>query len=97
MLTPTTEPRHQGRAGALLQTGEPYGVGLSTLVGTRLVPALGPHGWRYCLIGSSVTAMLTFVVRRFVPESDLWLAGGARGFGQEIARLFAGNLAARFR
>jgi MFS family permease len=69
LVAETFPPSSRGRAGALLQMGAPVGVGLATLVGTYLVPHIG---WRYALIGSSGTAALAFVARRWMPESDLW-------------------------
>jgi MFS family permease len=93
LVAETFPPDRRGRAGALLQTGAPVGVLLATIVGTLVAPAVG---WRACLIGSSLTALLAFVARRFMPESDLWLRGGTRRFGGGIARLFAGDLGRRF-
>lgn len=93
LVAETFPPGHRGRAGALLQTGAPVGVALATLVGTVLAPFVG---WRACLIGSSVTAVVAFLARRFMPESDLWQRGRAARFGQGVTRLVAGDLAPRF-
>ncbi len=93
LVAETFPPDRRGRAGALLQTGAPVGVALATIVGTLVAPAVG---WRACLVGSSATALLAFVARRYMPESDLWLRGGTRRFGAGIARLVAGDLARRF-
>jgi MFS family permease len=72
LVAETFPPASRGRAGAILQLGAPVGVGLATLVGTFAVPHIG---WRAALVGSSVTALLAFVARRWMPESDLWQAG----------------------
>jgi len=93
LVAETFPPDRRGRAGALLQTGAPVGVVLATIVGTLVAPSVG---WRACLVGSSATALLAFAARRFMPESDLWLRGGTRRFGEGIRRLVAGNLARRF-
>ena len=93
LVAETFPPDRRGRAGALLQTGAPVGVALATIVGTLVAPAVG---WRACLIGSSATALLAFVARRHMPESDLWLHGGTRRFGDGIADLVVGRLARRF-
>lgn len=93
LVAETFPPKHRGRAGALLQTGAPVGVGLATLVGTLLAPLVG---WRACLIGSSVTALLAFAARRFMPESDLWEQGRTGRFGEGLVRLVARDLAPRF-
>ena len=93
LVAETFPPHLRGRAGALLQTGAPVGVGLATAVGTFLVPRFG---WRAVLIGSSATALLAFVARHGMPESDLWEAHGTRRFGHGLGRLLAGDLARRF-
>jgi len=93
LVAETFPPAHRGRAGALLQTGAPVGVAVATLVGTVIAPIVG---WRACLIGSSATALLAFVARRHMPESDLWQQGGAGRFGAGLARLVTGDLAMRF-
>jgi len=93
LVAETFPPAVRGRAGALLQTGAPIGVGLATLVGTLLAPRIG---WRACFIGSSATAVLAFVARRAMPESDLWQSGRAAHFGAGLARLLGGDHAPRF-
>ncbi|HKQ60303.1 MAG TPA: MFS transporter [Candidatus Polarisedimenticolaceae bacterium] len=93
LVAETFPPDRRGRAGALLQTGAPVGVGLATLVGTLVAPAVG---WRACLIGSSLTAALVFVARRSLPESDLWQRGRSAEFGRGVGALLAGALAPAF-
>lgn len=93
LVAETFPQQYRGRAGALLQTGAPVGVGLAALVGTFVAPAVG---WRAVLIGSSASALLAFVARRAMPESDVWLAQKTRQFGAGISRLVAGDLAPRF-
>jgi MFS family permease len=88
LVAETFPPDRRGRAGAILQTGAPVGVGLATLVGTLLAPRIG---WRACLIASSGTAAIAFLTRRMMPESDLWLRGGARRVGAGIGALIAGS------
>jgi MFS family permease len=63
MLAEAVDPKHRGRASAALQSGEPFGVALAALSGFFLVPAFG---WRAVMIGSSVTALLAFFMRRSV-------------------------------
>lgn len=93
LVAETFPAAHRGRAGALLQTGGPVGVGLATLVGTLLAPRIG---WRACLVGSSATAVLAFVARRWMPESDVWQRGLTARFGRGLGRLVLGPLAPRF-
>ncbi len=64
-------PKVRGRFGALMQTGAAVGVALAALVGGMLAPYIG---WRACFLLSSAPALLVLVIRRQLPESDLWLA-----------------------
>src|SRR5262249_7494519 len=61
LVAETFPAAHRGRAGAILQTGAPIGVGLATLVGTFVVPHTS---WRAILIASSATALIAFAARR---------------------------------
>jgi MFS family permease len=71
----TVPPPLRGRFGALMQTGAPVGVALAALVGGVLAPSFG---WRACFLLSAAPALLVFVIRRQLPESDLWLARQAQ-------------------
>lgn len=93
LVAETFPARDRGRAGAILQAGAPAGMALAALVGTLLAPVIG---WRACFFISSTTALLAFVARRAMPESDLWLARQTRRFGTGLRELFVGALAARF-
>jgi len=63
-------PAHmRGRASALLQAGEPVGVGLAAVVGLLVSPLIG---WRAVFLGSSASALVAVAVRRHLPESSLW-------------------------
>ena len=93
LVAETFPPAHRGRAGAILQTGAPLGMGIAALVGTRLAPVIG---WRCCFLASSVTALLAFITRRFMPESDLWEQGGTAPFLAGISRLLAGKESRHF-
>ena len=70
LLAESTPQRLRGRASALLQAGEPMGVGLAAVTGFLLAPLIG---WRTVFLLSSTTALLVFFVRRHLPESRLWL------------------------
>jgi MFS family permease len=71
LLGETVPPRLRGRFGAMLQTGAPVGVGLAAIVGSFVAPVIG---WRATFVVSGLPALLVTVVRRALPESDLWLA-----------------------
>jgi MFS family permease len=69
MLGETFPPALRGRYGAVAQSGAPAGLGLATIVGSFLAPALG---WRATFLLSAFPALVLPFVRR-LPESDLWL------------------------
>jgi MFS family permease len=69
ILAESTPPRMRGRASAMLQAGEPIGVGLAAVVGFLLAPLIG---WRAVFLVSSASALMALVVRRHLPESRLW-------------------------
>jgi MFS family permease len=69
LLAESTPRSMRGRASAMLQAGEPVGVGLAALVGLFVAPLLQ---WRAVFALSSATALIAVVVRRHLPESPLW-------------------------
>lgn len=71
LLAESAPGRMRGRASALLQAGEPIGVGLAAVAGFLVAPIVG---WRAVLLGSSASVLLAFVARRHLPESRLWTA-----------------------
>ncbi|MGE5232609.1 MAG: MFS transporter [Acidobacteriota bacterium] len=75
----TFPARMRARFAAVMQTGAPAGIALATAVGAFLEPrfaaSFGPAwGWRACFFVSVLPALLVVVIRRFMPESDVWLA-----------------------
>ena len=94
LIAETFPPKRRGHYGALMQSGAPLGVGLAALMGTLFAPAFG---WRATFIVSGLPALLVAVVRRGIPESDLWEKqrrghGGSRKFGAILAALFQGGI-----
>jgi MFS family permease len=69
LLAESTPAPMRGRAAALLQAGEPVGVGLAAVIGLLVTPLVG---WRAVFLASSATAALAILVRRHLPESSLW-------------------------
>ncbi len=63
MVAEAVAPAVRGRAAAALQSGEPFGVALAALIGYLVLPRVG---WRWVLIGSSVTALLAVAARASV-------------------------------
>lgn len=60
----------RGRFGAFLQTGNPVGLILAALVGGLVAPVIG---WREAFLISVIPALMVIIIRRNIPESDLWL------------------------
>jgi MFS family permease len=78
----TFPARMRARFAAVMQTGAPLGIALAALVGGFVAPALtaqfGPDwGWRACFFLSVLPSLLVVVIRKSMPESDVWLAGRA--------------------
>lgn len=69
LVAESTPPRMRGRASAMLQAGEPMGVGLAAIVGFLLTPVIG---WRAVFLVSSASALVALIARRHLPESRLW-------------------------
>ncbi len=73
----TFPARMRARFAAVMQTGAPAGIALAAVVGGFVEPwfagLFGPSwGWRACFFVSTLPAMLVVVIRRFMPESDVW-------------------------
>jgi len=83
LVSETFPAKRRGHYGALMQTGAPLGVGLAAIMGSFFAPAFG---WRVTFIVSALPALLVTVIRRHMPESDVWEArravqhDGPRGF-----------------
>lgn len=60
----------RGRYGAFMQTGAPVGIALASVVGGFIAPVIG---WRASFFISVLPALLVVIVRKTLPESDLWL------------------------
>ena len=92
----TFPARMRARFAAVMQTGAPLGIALASVVGGFVEPALasrfGPEwGWRGCFLLSVLPALLVVVIRRWMPESDVWEERQRRsedGDGHRLAELF---------
>jgi MFS family permease len=69
LLAESTPKQMRGRAAAMLQAGEPVGVGLAAVVGLLVTPFVG---WRTVFLVSSASAGIALIVRQHLPESSLW-------------------------
>ena len=73
----TFPARMRARFAAVMQTGAPAGIALAAVVGGFVEPffarTLGPGwSWRACFFVSVLPALLVVVIRRKMPESDVW-------------------------
>jgi MFS family permease len=83
----TVPPHVRGRYGSYLQSGSAFARFFATLVGNFLAPWIG---WRWSFILSALPALLVVLIRRQMPESDVWLLhrrslAGTRGAGLRSA------------
>ena len=75
----------RARFAAVMQTGAPAGFALAAAIGGFVLPVFEAHmgpdwGWRSCFFLSLLPALLVVLIRRHMPESDVWEAGkGAKG------------------
>ena len=60
----------RGRYGAFMQTGAPVGIALASVVGGFITPIIG---WRASFFVSVIPALLVIVIRKTLPESDVWM------------------------
>lgn len=74
----------RARWGALLQSGEPVGVALASIVGFLVAPFIG---WRTVFIISSLTGLITVFFRRYLQESPVWLQAPAQSHREWTIKL----------
>jgi MFS family permease len=60
----------RGRYGAFMQTGAPFGIILASIIGGFVESEIG---WRLCFFISILPALLVVIIRKNLPESDVWL------------------------
>ena len=67
----TVPPHVRGRYGSYLQSGAAFARFFATIVGNFLAPWIG---WRASFMVSALPALMVVLIRRQMPESDVWLA-----------------------
>lgn len=77
LIGETFPARVRARFAAIMQTGAPLGILLASVIGSFVEPvfarAFGPGwGWRGCFLISVLPALLVVIIRRHMPESDIW-------------------------
>lgn len=65
----TFPPKVRARYAAFMQTGAPFGIVLASIIGGFVEPVIG---WRACFLLSVLPAALVIVIRKRLPESDVW-------------------------
>jgi len=75
IISETFPAKQRGHYGALMQTGAPLGVGLAAIIGSFFAPVFG---WRVTFMVSALPALLVTLIRRHMPESDIWEAHRGR-------------------
>lgn len=75
IVSETFPAKQRGHYGALMQTGAPLGVGLAAVMGSFFAPVFG---WRMTFLVSALPALLVTLIRKHMPESDVWEAQRAR-------------------
>jgi len=83
LVSETFPAKHRGHYGALMQTGAPIGVGLAAVMGSFFAPTFG---WRATFIVSALPALLVTLIRKSMPESDVWEAQRAHSAGRDRLR-----------
>jgi len=66
----TFPPKMRGRFGAFMQTGAPLGIALASIIGGFITPTIG---WRASFFVSILPALLVIIIRKKLPESDVWV------------------------
>ena len=77
----TVPPHVRGRYGSYLQSGSAFARFFATMVGNLLAPIIG---WRLAFMLSAAPALIVVVIRREMPESDVWLASVRSGISSRL-------------
>ena len=82
----TVPPQVRGRYGSYLQSGSAFARFFASMVGNLLAPAIG---WRLAFMVSALPALLVVVIRREMPESDVWLLSVKDGVNRRLGYVAA--------
>ena len=89
LISETFPAGRRGRYGALMQSGAPIGVGLAAIMGAFFAPE---YGWRMTFAASALPAAMVILIRKYLPESDVWLRQREEikraSFVQSLSELF---------
>src|SRR5436190_14203565 len=77
----TVPPHVRGRYGSYLQSGSAFARFFASMMGNLAAPWIG---WRAAFMVSAVPALIVVVIRRRMPESDVWLQSVKSGVGRGL-------------
>ncbi len=69
LVSETWPAEHRGKAIGLVQSGWAIGYILAAVLAAAIIPAFG---WRVLFLIGTLPALLTFWIRRSVPEPEIW-------------------------
>jgi MFS family permease len=85
LIAETWPEKQRARAMQVMQMAFAFGFFAAAL--DNLV--LGPISWRWVLVAGAVPAVLSLMIRRFVPEPERWVAVSASSTGSPLANAAA--------
>jgi putative MFS transporter len=71
------QPKYRGRFMGISDSLFTVGLIIASLITMLLIPS-SPDGWRYALVIAGLPALYVLVIRRYLPESPLWLQKNGR-------------------
>jgi MFS family permease len=77
----TVPPHVRGRYGSYLQSGSAFARFFASMMGNIAAPWIG---WRAAFMVSALPALIVVVIRRQMPESDVWLQSVRSGVGRTL-------------
>src|SRR3989442_1618141 len=82
----TVPPHVRGRYGSYLQSGSAFARFFASMVGNLLAPWIG---WRAAFMLSALPAVIVVLIRRQMPESDVWLLSVKAGISSRLGYVAA--------
>jgi MFS family permease len=82
----TVPPPVRGRYGSYLQSGSAFARFFASIVGNIMAPVIG---WRLAFMVSALPALIVVLIRREMPESDVWLQSIKTGLNKRMGYVAA--------
>ena len=95
LVNETFPAKVRGRFGSFLETGTSTGIILASIIGGFLAPEIG---WRICFFISAFPALLIILIRKEMPESDIWMERKLKNISSNLPSIqqVKGNFSALF-